>query len=387
MKEPEIQKIIVKFLNKEANLNELEKLEKWLKNHEDSPVFNRFVEVEYLTTRCMEEYDINKAKELINVRLKKANRRKKLIVFKRVSVAASILLLVGLSYFQFNKQQPIINETTVAVNKTLPGSNKAILTLENGNEIALEKGKIYDSGDVVSNGEELYYDNKKNTNKVGKIKYNYLTIPRGGQFFVELSDGTKVWLNSESKLKYPVAFQENKARKVELVYGEAYFDVSSSIKNNGSSFKVYTKGQEVNVLGTQFNIKAYNEDSFIATTLVEGTVMVQKGEIEKILKPNQQSKIDYHSNDIAVLEINALEEVSWINGLFTFNEVSLEDMMKSISRWYDVQILFEQAKHKQFVFTGILERSKNIDELLKIVEATSEGEIIFEIKDKTIIIK
>ena len=215
-----------------------------------------------------------------------------------------------------------------------------------------------------------------------------MTVPRGGQFFIELSDGTKVWLNSDSKLKYPVKFLAEKKRNVELVYGEAYFEVSPRKNDPKSSFNVETKSQKINVLGTKFNIKAYKEDKFITTTLVEGSVKINNGNIDKVLKPNQQSKINFESNEIEISTIDVSHEISWVSGLFSFNEASLESIMESLSRWYDVKVVFKSGYQKRFLFTGILERSKSIKEIFSYIEKTSdEDDLKFEIVDKTIVIK
>ena len=161
---------------------------------------------------------------------------------------------------------PILNKEDIITT----GSDKAVLTLEDGSNIELEKGKAFKTNVVNSNGEKLVYNKTNQT----KITYNYLTIPRGGQYFVKLSDGTEVWLNSESQLKFPVAFIKGQTREVTLVYGEAYFAVSPSTNHNGATFKVMNQGQEVEVLGTEFNIKAYKDEINIYTTLVEGKVTV-----------------------------------------------------------------------------------------------------------------
>ena len=121
--------------------------------------------------------------------------------------------------------------------------------------------------------------------------------------------------------------------------------------------------------------------------MVEGKILVQKGNIKKVLNPNQQSRIGNDSNQIDVVEIDASQEVSWINGLFTFNEESLGEMMKVLSRWYDVDVVFESADRRDYIFTGILERTKSLVDILELIEATSDEEVKFEIKEKTITIK
>lgn len=388
MKKSEIHKIIVKFLNKEANATELEVLESWLRRQDVSSDFNRFVGIEFLATLCMEKYDVKKAKKLIKQRLEKKRRKKRMAFFKRTVVAASILLIIGMSCFQLNNFFDSKQQTITTSNAIVVGTDKAVLTFDNGDQVSLEKGKSFQKNYVTVNGDKLVYkQNGKITTPKEKLVYNYLTIPRGGQYFVVLADGTKVWLNSESKLKFPVKFLEGKTRNVELVYGEAYFEVSPSSKHKGAKFNVLTMHQQVDVLGTEFNIKAYKEESEIITTLVEGKIAIQKGSIKKEIKPNQQSKINHNSNSIDIIEVDASQEVSWVKGLFTFNEASLDDMMKELSRWYDTEVVFENANKKQFVFTGVLERSKNIEEILDIITATSEGEMVFEVKNKTIIIK
>ena len=337
----------------------------------------------------MTEYDLNNAKESIKSRLRKSERAKKINIYKRMSVAASVVLVLGMaSYLLYNtsmvngpvgKQQPHLIVT---------GTDRAILTLENGDEVALEKGKNFQTGKVSSNGEELVYANKGQSEVGEKVNlYNYLTIPRGGQFFVKLSDGTGVWLNSETKLKYPVEFTDGISRQVELIYGEAYFKVSPSTAHKGAAFQVLTKSQEIDVLGTEFNIKAYNNDPVMATTLVEGKIKIKKGEFSETLMPNQQARISHESDKIDIEEIDVSQEISWVKGLFAFNEKPLAEIMTVLSRWYDTEVIFENAKQKNFVFTGILERTNAVEDILKLIEATSEGQLKFVIANKTIIIK
>lgn len=388
MKELELNKIITKFLNREANVIELNKLEEWLDSQENIDVFNRFVEVEFLTTISMGEYDVRNAKKLIEARIKKAKRRKKVIVFQRFAAAASILIIISLSIFKSNYFFEGNKEIIESKNKIETGASRAILTLENGNQISLEKDKKYQTEKVNGDGKELLYTQAKEADSEPEnIKYNYLKIPRGGEYSLVLSDGTKIRLNSDSKLKYPTRFISGKARNVELIYGEAYFEVSPSTKHNGATFNVFSKGQNVNVLGTKFNVRAYNEDDVVTTILVEGKVMVQKGNVKKTLKPNQQSKINQESDLIIIYEVDVSKEISWVNGLFTFEEESLDEMMIVLARWYAAEIIFEDVNQKQLVFTGVLERTKSIEDILKIIKETSEGEITFEINENKIIIK
>lgn len=386
MKKSKAHKIIVKFLNKEAASHELDQLNNWLENKKNQTDFNHFVKAEYLTIASMSDYDLQKAKKNIYKKLEKVKKTHRIAIYKRIAVAASFALLFTWGLIEINKKEKgVIQTETIEI-----GSSKAILTLENGNQVSLEKGKSYTNGKVNSNGEELLYTATSQTKDNQEVvpSYNYLAIPRGGKFFIRLVDGTKVWLNSESKIKYPTRFIKGETRIVELLYGEAYFEVSPSTKHNGDTFKVITKTQEINVLGTEFNIKAYNNEDEIATTLVNGSVEINNGKIKKTIKPNQQSVINSKNPDlIKILEIDASQETSWVKGIFSFNEETLEEMMQVLSRWYNVDVVFETAERKNYVFTGVLERTKSINDVLKLIEGTSEDEIEFEINQKIIIIK
>ncbi|WP_171017269.1 FecR family protein [Maribacter sp. ACAM166] len=386
MKESKAQKLIVKFLNKEINHEELDQLYSWIKNNKNSNTFNEYVRTEYLTNAFMKNYNVENAKKVIAKKVERQKRKKRIQLFKKLAVAASVLILFGIITFniQSNNIETEVVDYKIQIES---GSNKAILTLDNGNEITLEKGKKYATDKLTSNGEKLVYKNTEKASKLNTKTYNYLTVPRGGQFFIQLSDRTKVWLNSDSKLKFPTVFSKDETRKIELVYGEAYLEVSPSSDNNDTSFSLICDGQEISVIGTHFNIRAYSDDHEIATTLIEGKVLVKKDGFEEILNPNQQSIINNESNGIKVIAVDGSQEISWVKGVFTFNEKSLVEIMKILSRWYDVEVIFESAELKNYVFTGVLERTDSFLGIIKLIEATSENEVTFEVNNKTITIK
>ena len=381
-----IQIILVKYLSKEANIDEIEELDRWLIKKGNMTIFNSYVQTDYFTSIFMTKYDLQMAKSKIRKRIILIEKRSKLERYKKVAFAASIILLVGISLFN----QFYFNETIIIRDPIVIGTDKAVLTLENGDQVILEKGQKFQNKTLNSDGKELSYSikSRSSSNFVDeKIASNFLTVPRGGQFSLNLEDGTKVLLNSDSKIKYPVKFIKGEKRQVELLYGEAFFDVSSSKNNNGSEFIVSTKTQKINVLGTKFNVKSYSEDDIITTTLVEGKVKVENGENQILLFPNQQSKVDSNSAIIDVSDVDVSQQISWINGLFSFNDTSLEDIMHTLSRWYDLEFIFKSANQKNFIFSGILERTKSIEDILFIIEKTSSSnEINFEINNKTIII-
>ncbi|MGE8342566.1 MAG: FecR family protein [Flavobacterium sp.] len=303
--------------------------------------------------------------------------------FKLTVMAASLLLLISISLI-INKTNPLKIETPQMAHKEiLIGSDKATLTLEDGSVIALEKGKSYTKGNASSNGEKLVYNSN---GKSAAIANNLLTIPRGGQFFVQLADSTKVWLNSESQLKYPVAFVDGETRQVELVYGEAYFEVSPSTKHKGSRFKVKTENQNVEVIGTEFNIKAYRDESAIYTTLVKGVVAVSNTSKKQILTPNQQSKITEYNGNINVSEVDVYNEISWRKGLFVFKGMPLKDIARVLSRWYDVDIVFADPALGNVKFNGVLNKNQKLEDILTTIKNINFINA-YEKKDNKIIIK
>ncbi|MES2238739.1 MAG: FecR family protein [Bacteroidota bacterium] len=270
------------------------------------------------------------------------------------------------------------------VNIPGPGTNKATLTLANGSQIALVNGKSLKTSNAKSNGEEIIYDAKEGN--TDEVVYNYLTIPRGGKFFIKLSDGTQVWLNSETKLKFPVAFIEGQTRQVELVYGEAYFDVSPSTKHKGAHFEVFTNKQKVDVIGTEFNIKAYQDEANIYTTLVEGKVDVNIENKKQRLVPNQQLNLNIKTSNAFVKNVDVYNEISWKEGVFSFEQITLKEMTKVLSRWYDFNFIFKNKAIENEIFDGVLRKNQSLDEILKSIKYFK---IIknYEIKDKEVILE
>lgn len=303
--------------------------------------------------------------------------------FFKYAVAVCLFLLISITFIVNNNQPETL--TPILVNHSIKiGTNRAILTLENGTLIPLESHKSYKVGNVSSDGEALVYtpnDERSSTETI----YNTLTIPRGAQFFVQLSDGTKIWLNSESQLKYPVNFVEGKPRHVELVHGEAYFDVSPDKNHKGSKFVVKSGLQEIEVVGTEFNVSAYSDDAFIYTTLVEGKVAITLDEIKKDLKPNQQAVVNTKTQNIQIESIEVYDNISWKDGVFSFNQMPLKNIMKVLARWYDVDVNFENKELESVEFNGILKKDQHLRDILEIIKTTNN--LDFEIKNKTITLK
>ncbi len=378
-----IDKLLPKFLSNDANFEELQQLERWIKNEENKTLFLEYIKINTAVNKVMNDtnQDIENKQEIkkaIRLRIKEIERRDRKNRYKFLKYAAVIAVAFGLGYIFNTKilnKERLIETPIIVDNQVETGTYKATLTLENGLQIKLKQGESYQLNDIVSNGERLVYKmNKKvNDNKPihDNVVYNYLTVPRGGQFFVQLSDSTKVWLNSDSQLKYPVTFKPNEARQVELVYGEAYFDVSPSTHHNGASFKVHHHKQDVEVLGTEFNIKAYEDEVEVLTTLVEGKVMVSNAIMKQGLSPNQQSIIDRSNNNIIVSDIDVYMEVSWREGVFSFRRKSLEEIMIVLSRWYDIDVRFEDEALKNEKFIGTLSKNQSIIDILSAIKSTN----------------
>lgn len=383
MKKDQIKSAIVKFLNNEADHDDLVALDLWLRNKSNLDLFNRFVKTEHLITLSMKEFDVEKAKLAIQEKRKANIKNRRIVKWVKYAAAAVIIGLISIPFLDNSETIP---EKVSGVQETIvPGSDNAILTLENGNQVALDKNKSYSANSVNSDGKTIVYDSSNE--KVKETVYNYLTIPRGGQFSVKLSDGTQVWLNSDSKIKYPKAFIEGDTRVVELIYGEAYFDVSPSTNHKGASFKVLSGIQEVKVIGTEFNVKAYKDENYIYTTLVEGEVEVDNSLAVKLLKIGQQSKINVETKNIDIIEADVYREISWKDGVFSFRRKSLKEIMQVLARWYDMDIVFENKQLENERFIGTLDKSQSIENIMYSIKNTIKKNISYEINNKTIYIK
>lgn len=329
----------------------------------------------------IKEIDVHEDWAVLTDKLKHTTRAWTYWVY---AAAASVAAIIAITFFLTNTDAPQTLTHTLINNNIEIGTDKATLTLEDGSEIPLEKGTPYQTENVKSNGEQLVYRTGGET--TAAIAYNHLTVPRGGQFFVQLSDSTKVWLNSESKLKYPILFNKDETRKVELVYGEAYFEVSPSTEHNGTTFSVHSRAQDIEVLGTEFNIKAYKGEAHIYTTLVEGKVVVSTAATTQVLAPDQQSNLDLTTNDFTVVTVDTYNETSWKKGRFWFKARPLKEIMTVLSRWYDVDVVFAHEELKNVEFTGVLRKNQNIEDILKIFLNTNFINS-YEVKDKEITIK
>ena len=313
-----------------------------------------------------------------------------LVKYKWLTVAAVLIVISGLTILFLNNEKQSLQLVKVkpkpAKNDILPGSNNAVLTLANGKKITLndkENGVLTNQSGVIIT-----------KNKDGQLQYqitskaaagtNTISTPRGGQYQLILVDGTKVWLNAASAITFPTKFNGNE-RKVEIV-GEAYFEVA---KNAKQPFKVQSKNQVIEVLGTHFNVNTYDDEAADKTTLLEGSVSVSKitnGSVQKagskILKPGQQASVSAGQAQISVAITDEDEAVAWKNGYFKFNKADIQTIMRQVSRWYNVDVEYKGEMNKD-LFGGKINRSEHVEEVLSILE---RSKINVAIKGRTIII-
>ncbi len=303
-----------------------------------------------------------------------------------VSVVLFVIFVTVTIYFISSGEKETNFERCIIENPIEPGTRKATLILDNGETYLLADNKeevLLDGETEIKNtGTTLEYISKEKSKK-GEIKFNTLKVPRGGEYFLVLSDGTKIWLNSETTLRYPVNF-EKKERRVELE-GEAYFEVT---KNKESPFLVFSDEQVVKVLGTEFNILASPEKEEVLTTLVKGEVEVflkESPEIKQKLIPNNQSLFSKQKNTISQKNVDPYKFIAWKEGRFVFEDESLSDIMETLSKWYNVEVIFSSEEARNYRFTGNLQRYDEFSEILKKIEKTNE--IKFVIEDHTVFVK
>lgn len=375
--------LLEKFEQDIASEEELRELDEWYQSFEQDPKF---------TTNLNKQEQISAREKLlhkINTRLDResvdsitAESKKQIWLWPRMAAAATILMILSVTgYFFWQRNQATPQTAQIEKQDIAPGNNKAILTLGNGQQIILasaKNGHIATEGNAVVdktvNGQIVYHQRQSSTTEP---VYNMIVTPRGGQYHLTLADGTNVWLNAASSIRYPTEFT-GKERLVELT-GEAYFEVTH---NAVKPFRVQTSSQSVQVLGTHFNINAYNDEPVVKTTLLEGSVSVHSGVVSALIKPGEQAILTH--NLFKVIEVDTDTEMAWKDGGLRFTDENLESVMRKISRWYDVDIEYENNGMKQLPLTGIIVHSPPLSKVLRMLELTRQ--VHFKVAGKKIIV-
>ncbi|NQX39636.1 FecR protein [Pedobacter steynii] len=368
-----LQEIAHKYLQGKLNKEEQTEFDDWFKQITVEPI-------ELFTPYAKDEYA---HRQVIFKRIKKElgiNRPRIATMWRRIAAAAIVILTIGLGllFIKYREIPPGIAK--IIHDETIPGKSTATLTLSNGQEFALsdavDETLLKKTGTEVYktiNGQLIY--KQKNKISTAHLAYNTLTTSRGEQYQLILPDGSHIWLNSESSVQFPASFSGLKERKV-LITGEAYFEVA---KDKSKPFRVVSDGQLVTVHGTHFNINGYKNEPETKTTLLEGSVDING----TLLKPEQQAILD--KNEVKVISVDTKNVIAWKNGYFNFSDESLESIMRKVSRWYDVDVIFQDQSLKNIEFGGVMTRYTKVSEVLEMLELT--GEVSFGLKGKKIIVK
>jgi transmembrane sensor len=390
MKKEEVQKLVDKYLHNTATAEETEKLFQWYRtemNADSQWNFDLDEDEENLKSFIFSQIEVPESTD---------NQFKPQRKYYSLVAAASVLFFIASALYFFlrtdyNITDPIPVKVVVnpVVNDIQPGGIKAILTLSDGKKIVLDdsqNGVVINQGGIKihKNSEgviEYTLSNSSNEQRVNQkqetqLVYNIIQTPVGGKFQLNLADGSKVWLNSASSLRFPVFFAGD-TREVELK-GEAYFEVS---KNEHKKFSVRSGNQTVEVLGTHFNINAYSDEPSITTTLIEGAVRVIELNSKKsqILKPGEQSKVD---SDIRIQRKDIQAELAWKDGYFYFENASIETVMRQLGRWYGITARYE-SELPEHHFEGAI--ATNLT-LLEVLEILQKSNIHFRLEGKEVVV-
>ncbi|MCU0379284.1 MAG: FecR domain-containing protein [Bacteroidales bacterium] len=333
-----------------------------------------------LYSKLMVEARKRKHEPLRSNREEKSNPSLRISLFYRVAAAASVIILVALGILWISNERKVTNMPTVA--DLAPGGSRAMLTLGDGSTILLDSAGIGQLAEQAGTRVMKVDDGRLAYNSEGRRKaeiiYNTITTPRAGQYELILPDSSRVWLNSESSIRFPVFFSGS-FRVVEIT-GEAYFEVA---ENREMPFRVSSGNTTVEVLGTSFNIRAYADEGSVNTTLIEGSVQVASPVYQTTIVPGQMAIADIAGNISVDDEADISEIIAWKKGLFVFNSESIGEIMNQIARWYDVDVKFSEKPGTE-TFSGIVSRKSNVSEVLKIME---QAGISFSITQEVITVE
>ncbi|MCT4615387.1 MAG: FecR family protein [Marinifilaceae bacterium] len=375
-----IKRIILKSLNNDLEQGDRVELDSWLESSsENQKLYNSIRNYENLENHITLSKSISYDKALLRnkeIRKQIKNRSRRINIMK---YAASIILILSVAFGI--KKLDLFNHPE---EKILAGTTKAKLILSDGNEIHL--GGEHNSKTYAEDGEaKIEIENNKIKYKSSskaktEIAYNKIIVPRGGEFYLELPDGTKMWINSESEISYPTSF-ESHTREIKMK-GEIFLEVAH---DKFKPFIVNTKHGAIKVLGTSFNVRDYDDENTFATTLVEGKVRLKLEDEDYDLSPGKQLKYSQNSKTVNIKSVNTNIYTAWCRSRFAFSNARLEDILNDMARWYDIEVKFENPTDKDILFTGNIKRYEKFESVIYMLELMQKAK--FEIKGKQLIIK
>ena len=384
----QLARIIAASLRGNANDEEQRTLREWLSvSTRNEKIYDGFKDGKRLEQKIVESRQINWEKDYQQFitkrqRTRKNRRMKTIIRYAAILtlpiVAASIFLL------QKNDRQAIVSISEVIK----PGEHKAVLITGGGDRITLSDSTLSpiqeQNGMIVNvmNNKVFYTLPEDSLCTQESPIFNTLQIPRGGEYFLTLADGTEVWLNAETEIRYPVQFTGNK--RVVYLDGEAYFTVAPDKKK---PFTVVSTHASVSVLGTQFNFRAYPDEQDVQTTLVSGSVIMQSEKYKQQVKlvPGEQGVLEKRSANLTKLEVNTYLYTAWKDGRFAFRDARLEDLFNILARWYDLSVFYQSPEAKDIRFTGDLNKTDDFKSILKIIEQNER--VTFTVNQRTVFIQ
>lgn len=384
----QLARIIAASLRGKANDEEQRTLREWLSvSTRNEKIYDGFKDGKRLEQKIVESQQINWKNDYQHFitkrqRARKNRRMKTIIRYAAILtlpiVAASIFLL------QKNDRQAIVSISEVIK----PGEHKAVLITGGGERITLSDSTLSpiqeQNGMIVNvmNNKVFYTLPEDSLCTQESPIFNTLQIPRGGEYFLTLADGTEVWLNAETEIRYPVQFTGNK--RVVYLDGEAYFTVAPDKKK---PFTVVSTHASVSVLGTQFNFRAYPDEQDVQTTLVSGSVIMQSEKYKQQVKlvPGEQGVLEKRSANLTKLEVNTYLYTAWKDGRFAFRDARLEDLFNILARWYDLSVFYQSPEAKDIRFTGDLNKTDDFKSILKIIEQNER--VTFTVNQRTVFIQ
>ncbi|UMB52497.1 FecR family protein [Lutibacter sp. A64] len=379
-----IAELIYKSVSQTINSTEEKELQVWLKNKSNKDLFEKIIKSDAIEQKILlykqsnKQAVYNRLSKKIALNQQKNNKKNKFATVLKYAAILIICLTVGNFIYQNNFNETVITKN--AVKQIKPGYKKATLILSDGSSVDLESTKntviaSTNTTQIKNTNNILQYNTvdkapkTKDKTTPEEVTYNTLYVPTGGMYQIELPDGTNVWINSESSLKYPIKFTGNK-RIVELT-GEAYFEVT---KDNSKEFIVETNSASITVLGTKFNVSSYNTDNYFSSTLVEGKIKLTSLINTKksiIMLPGERGKIDNGKSSITINNVDSNLYTAWIEGKFYFEKENLDRILTKIGRWYNIDIEFDDPSIKKQTFTGVALKNKPVDYLLKMISETA----------------